>query len=101
MAKTFRLAATQVTFGWSDKGHKANPYSEQFDPAELPAHVEANTRAQLELFEEAGKNGADIVVGAEDMQRLGHFGSFLDDTSHFRRLVETIPAPTSRRIAAI
>ena len=101
MAKTFRLAVTQVTFGWSDKGHAANLYSEQFDPAELPAHIEANTRRQLDLFEEAGKNGADIVVGAEDMQRLGHFGMFLDDTSHFHRLVETIPGPTSRRIGAV
>ena len=101
MARTFRLATTQVTFGWSDKGHKVNPYSDGFDPAQLPAHVESNTRKQLDLFEEAGREGADIVVGAEDMQRLGHFGTFLDDTSHFRRLVERIPGPTSKRIAAI
>ena len=101
MAETFRLAATQVTYGWSDQGHKVNPYSKEFDPAAVPAHVRANTDLQLSLFEEAGKQGADLVVGAEDLQRLGHFGMFLDDTSVFRRLVETIPGPTSKRIAAL
>jgi predicted amidohydrolase len=101
MAKTFRLAATQVAFGWSDKGHKVNPYSDQFDASAVPAHVEKNIRLQLELFEKAGRMGVDLVVGAEDMQRLGHFGAYLDDVSVFRKLVEPIPGPTSKRIAGV
>jgi len=101
MAKTFRLAATQVAFGWSDKAHKVNPYSEQFDPSAVGAHIEKNVRLQLGLFEQAGRMGADLVVGAEDMQRLGHFGAYLDDVSIFRKLVEPIPGATSRRIARV
>ena len=101
MAKTFRLAATQVAFKWDDRGGNANPYSEQFDPKAVPKHIEMNTRQQLALFEKAGRMGADLVVGAEDMQRLGHYGMYLDDVSHFRKLVETIPGPTSKRIAAV
>ncbi len=101
MAKTFRLATTQVDFGWSDAGHNVNPYSEQFDPAAVPAHIESNIRTQLALFEEAGRNHADIVVGAEDMQRLGHFGGNLDHPKPFLDLVEPIPGPTSKRVAAV
>ena len=101
MAKTFRLATTQVKFGWSDAGNPVNPYSDRFDPAAVPAHVEGNIRKQLRLFEQAGRRGADLVVGAEDMQRLGHFGANLDNPSPFLDLVEAIPGPTSRRIGAI
>jgi predicted amidohydrolase len=101
MSKTYRLAATQVTYRWPDRGAAFNPYSEEFDPATVPAHIEKNTSAQLALFEDAGKQGADLVVGAEDLQRLGHYGNYLDDRSIFKRLVETIPGPTSKRIGAI
>lgn len=101
MGRTFRLATTQVAFKWDDRGGVVNPYSDDFNPQAVPKHVESNTRQQLLLFERAGKMGADLVVGAEDMQRLGHYGMYLDDTSHFRRLVETIPGPTSKRIGAI
>ena len=101
MTKTFRLASTQVKFTWSDKGGNVNPYSADFDCSAVSAHIEQNTQLQLDLFEKAGKMGADLVVGAEDMQRLGHFGCYLDDVSIFRKLVEPIPGPTSKRVAAI
>ncbi len=101
MSKTVRLATTQVKFGWSDAGHPANPYSDRFDPAAVGAHVEGNIRKQLRLFEQAGRRGADFVVGAEDMQRLGHFGANMDDPSPFLDRVETLPGPTSRRVGAI
>lgn len=101
MGRTYRLATTQVAFKWDDSGGSVNPYSDDFNRDAVPKHIESNTRQQLALFEKAGKMGADLVVGAEDMQRLGHFGSYLDDQSIFKGLVETIPGPTSKRIAAI
>jgi predicted amidohydrolase len=101
MPETFRLATTQVTFQWDDRRGVVNPWSDDFDADAVGPHIESNIRRQLDLFEEAGRAGADLVVGAEDMQRLGHFGTFLDDTSIFRRHVETIPGPTSKRVAGI
>jgi len=101
MGRTYRLATTQVAFKWDDRGGVVNPYSDDFNRDAVPKHIESNVRQQLALLEKAGKMGADLVVGAEDMQRLGHYGMFLDDTSIFKGLVETIPGPTSKRIAAI
>ncbi|HUW58628.1 MAG TPA: carbon-nitrogen hydrolase family protein [Planctomycetota bacterium] len=101
MAKTYRLAATQVAFKWDDRGGVVNPYSDDFNPDAVPKHIEQNVRQQLALFEKAGRMGADLVVGAEDMQRLGHYGMYLDDLGLFRRLVEPIPGPTSKRIARV
>ena len=101
MTRTYRLATTQVAFKWDNRRGVVNPYSDDFNPDAVPKYIESNIRQQLALFEKAGRMGADLVMGAEDMQRLGQYGMVLDDTSHFRRLVETIPGPTSKRIGAV
>ena len=100
MAKTYRLAATQPVMGWPRK-RKYNPYEECFDPDSVGENISGNVALQLKLFEEAGRNGADLVVGTEAMCGLGHYGTYLRDQSVFRKHLETIPGPTSRRIAKI
>ena len=100
MAKRYRLASTQCSFIWGPK-RKYNPYDERFEPESVPEKIERNIALQMRLFEEAGRKGADLVVGAEDMQRLGRYGKYLRDPSIFRKLLETIPGPTSRRVAKV
>lgn len=100
MGKTYRFATTQCSFGWPIKP-QYNPYDEHFRAESVSENVENSVALQLKLFEEAGRQGADLVLGAEDMQRLGHYGMYLRDPGIFRSRVETIPGPTSRRIARV
>lgn len=101
MAKTYRLAATQPVINWPGK-RKYNPYDESFDPESIPEKIESNIALQLKLFEDAGRNGADLVVGIESMMGLGTYVyRHLEGQCLFHKLIETIPGPTSRRIAKI
>lgn len=94
------MATTQPVKGWPGK-RKYDPYDERFEPASVGEWVESSTALQLKLFEEAGRNGADLVVGTEGMRGLTNYAVYLRDRSIFRKHLETIPGPTSRRIGAI
>jgi len=99
MAKTYRLAATQPVF--SPGKRKYNPYDDQYDPDSAGENIERHVVCQLKLFEQAGRNGADLVVGTESMTGIGLYAGYLNDQRPFKKHIETIPGPTSRRIGAI
>ncbi len=99
MAKTYRLAATQPVAPPCKP--ECNPYDDRYDPERAGEHIESCISCQLKLFEEAGRNKADLVVGTESMTGIGLYSGYLRDQSPFFKHIETIPGPTSRRIAKI
>jgi predicted amidohydrolase len=61
----------------------------------------------LGLFEEAGKRGADLVCGPEDMQHIGSYGLHIDKKDIesgkilFNALAIPVPSPTTDKVADI
>ena len=63
--------------------------------------MEENIEMACRLLTQAGRTGCDIVCYPEDLQGIAHYGYFLDDPELFAGFVETVPGPTTDRIAEI
>lgn len=77
------------------------PFEGQRDRDEARRLVEANLEMAERLLDRAGAAGCDIVCYPEDTQGIAHYGFYLDDPELFSGLIETIPGPTTERLAAV
>ena len=84
-----------------------DPFLENYDPAKVRPQMMAHFNKLLGLFEEAGKMGADLVCGPEDMQHIGSYGLHIDKNDVesgkilFNSLAVSVPSPTTDRVADI
>lgn len=77
------------------------PFEGQCDRDEARHLVEANLEMAVTLLDRAGRGGCDIACYPEDTQGIAHYGFYLDDPALFSGLVETIPGPTTERLAEV
>jgi len=57
---------------------RQDPFMGDYDPDMVRPQMMAHFNKLLGLFEEAGKMGADLVCGPEDMQHIGGYGLHVD-----------------------
>jgi predicted amidohydrolase len=81
---------------------QANPLHRRFSIEALDAHVEAATARQIELFDRAGREGLDLIVGGEDLQQIAMLLP-LDrpDLPLLRRYSHRVPGPLTDRLGAV
>ncbi len=102
VGRTAKIAVIQAS-GLS----RQDPFMADYDPAKVRPQMMAHFNKLLGLFEEAGKMGADLVCGPEDMQHIGGYGLYVDvnDTETgeilFTSLAVPVPGPLTDRIAQI
>ncbi|MCI0511693.1 carbon-nitrogen hydrolase family protein [candidate division KSB1 bacterium] len=96
---TFKCSAIQVKRLELPK--EANPFNRHFDRAQVKLHFERNIQHQLDLIRQAGEQGSEIIVTSEDLKNAGFFLNLPDDPELFESATETIPGPTSERLAAL
>lgn len=84
-----------------------DPFMEDYDPGKVrPAMIE-NFNNILSLFEKAGRMGADLVCGPEDIQNIGSYGLHIDRKDPatgnilFNSLAVEVPGPFTEKIAEI
>lgn len=72
-----------------------DPFMEDYDPAKVRPLTEAHMDKLLGLFEKAGKMGADLVCGPEDMQRIGSYGLYIEtiDPESGKILADALAVP--------
>ncbi|MEA2063688.1 MAG: carbon-nitrogen hydrolase family protein [Gemmatimonadota bacterium] len=86
---------------------KQDPFMGDYDPAKVRPQSEAHFKKLLGLLDKAGKMGADLVCGPEDMQHIAPYGLYVDVTDPetgemlFTSLVEPVPGPLTDRLAEI
>ena len=84
-----------------------DPFLENYDPAMVRPQMMAHFNKLLGLFEEAGKMGADLVCGPEDMQHIGAYGlhinkkGFESDKILFNSLAVPVPSPITDQVADV
>jgi predicted amidohydrolase len=84
-----------------------DPFMPEYDPAQVRPQMMAHVEKLLDLFEKAGRMGADIVCGPEDMQQIGSYGLYIDtkDPETGKILADAlavpVPGPLTDRLAAI
>lgn len=84
-----------------------DPFMEDYNPDLVKPQMMAHFNNLMDLFEEAGKMGADIVCGPEDMQHIGAYGLHIDvndpETGKilFNSLAVEIPGKLTDMISAI
>jgi beta-ureidopropionase len=84
-----------------------DPFMGNYDPELVRPQMEAHLDKLLGLFEEAGKMGADLVCGPEDMQHIGAYGLHVNKKDSetgkilFEALAVKVPGPLTDRIAEI
>jgi predicted amidohydrolase len=84
-----------------------DPFTEDYDPEQVRPQMEAHLKKLLSLLEEAGKQGADLVCGPEDMQHIGKYGLHVDKNDPvtgkilFNSLAVPVPGPLTDQIAGI
>jgi predicted amidohydrolase len=84
-----------------------DPFMDDFDQSEVRPLMMAHFNKLLALFEEAGRMGADIVCGPEDIQNIGAFGLHLDvkdpssDKIMFNSLAVPVPGQLTDLVSAI
>jgi predicted amidohydrolase len=71
--KTAKIAVIQA----SAKPNQ-DPFMDNFDISKVRPEMMAHFTKLLGLFEKAGKMGADLVCGPEDMQHIGSYGLYID-----------------------
>jgi len=97
-----KVAVIQV-----EGGKHEDPFLKSFDMAKVRPEMEEHIQRELDLFEQAGQQGADIVCGPEDMQHIGPYGLHMETRDPasgellFTALAEPVPGPLIERIAAI
>ena len=86
---------------------RQDPFVAEYEFEKVRPQMMAHFNNLLELFDRAGQQGADIVVGPEDMQRIGSYGLNINVTDPntgeilFNSLAEPIPGPLTDKVAAI
>ncbi len=84
-----------------------DPFMEDFDITQVRPLMMKHFTNLLGLFEEAGKKGADLVCGPEDMQHIGAYGLYLDTRDPesgkilFDALAVKVPGKLTDRVAEI
>ena len=84
-----------------------DPFLENYEPALVRPQMMAHFNKLLGLFEEAGKMGADLVCGPEDMQHIGSYGLHIDKNDIesgkvlFSGLAIPVPSPMTDHVADI
>jgi predicted amidohydrolase/predicted TIM-barrel fold metal-dependent hydrolase len=91
----------------ANKTQIQDPFMEGFDPAKVRPQMMSHVNKLLDLFDEAGKSGADLVCGPEDMQQIGAYGLHINvndpETGKilFNSLAVPVPGPLTDKIAEI
>ena len=84
-----------------------DPFLKNYNPSLVRPQMMAHFNKLLGLFEEAGKMGADLVCGPEDMQHIGAYGLHIDKKEIesgkilFSGLAIPVPSPITDRVADI
>jgi predicted amidohydrolase len=84
-----------------------DPFMDDYDFSKVRPGMEAHLDRLLALFEKAGRMGADIVCGPEDMQHIGSYGLYIGTKDPgngkilFNSLAEKIPGQLTGRLGAI
>ncbi len=86
---------------------RQDPFVAEYDFEKVRPQMMAHFNHLLDLFDEAGRLGADLVAGPEDMQRIGSYGLNINKNDPntgdilFNSLAEPIPGPLTDKVAAI
>jgi len=86
---------------------RQDPFMEDYDFAKVRPQMMANLKKTLGLFDEAGRMGADLVCGPEDIQHIAPYGLYVDtidpETGEilFCSLAVPVPGPLTDKIAEI
>jgi hexosaminidase len=97
-----RIAVIQAT-----ASPNQDPFMDNYDQSKVRPGMNNHFNKLLGLFEEAGRMGADLVCGPEDMQHIGSYGLYVDvkDTETgeilFNSLAVPVPGPLTAQVAAI
>jgi N-carbamoylputrescine amidase len=78
-----------------------SPFYGEADRVRARELMEENVTLACRLLSQAGRAGTDIVCYPEDIQGIAHYGYYLDDIDLFTGLVETVPGPTTERVAEV
>lgn len=78
-----------------------SPFQGETDRGRARQMVEENVDLACRLLAQAGSAVCDIACYPEDIQGIAHYGYYLDDIELFTRFVETVPGPTTERVAAV
>lgn len=98
-SKPIKLSAINSQF--NSLYEEANPNSKNYDPKMVKKYIDDNIQKMLDLLDEAGKSGTDLVCTYEDFKGCSEFFRYRDDMKLFPSLAEEIPGPTSEKIGAI
>jgi len=86
---------------------RQDPFMADYDPSKVRPQSEAHFEKLLRLLDKAGKMGADLVCGPEDMQHIAGYGLHVDvddpETGEilFTSLVTSVPGPLTDKVAEI
>ena len=103
--QSHRIAKVAVIQGSSSP--RQDPFMPDYDPTMVRPQSEAHFDKLLGLMEKAGKMGADIVCGPENMQGTAPYGLHVDvidpETGEilFISLATQVPGPLTDRVADI
>lgn len=84
-----------------------DPFMEDYTPDQVRPQMMAHFNKLLGLFEEAGKMGADLVCGPEDMQHIGAYGLHINKNDPvtgkilFNSLAVPVPGKLTDKVAEI
>ncbi len=77
------------------------PFGGETDRAVGRSHIEENLKLAGRLLTQAGNAGCDIACYPEDVQGIAPYGYWLEDPSLFADFVETVPGPSTDRMAEV
>jgi len=84
-----------------------DPFMDTFNSEKVRPQMMAHFNKLLDLFDQAGQMGADLVCGPEDMQHIGSYGLYIDVKDSktgkilFNALAVPVPGPLTDLIAEI
>jgi predicted amidohydrolase len=84
-----------------------DPFMGDYDESKVVPQMTAHIDKLLGLFEQAGRQNADLVCGPEDMQHIGPYGLYIETKNSgtgeilFNSLAVPIPCALTDRIASI
>ena len=105
ISQTRQTAKVAVIQGSKSPGQ--DPFMADYDPAQVRPQSEFHFNKLLGLFEQAGKMGADIVCGPENMHGTGSYGLHVDVIDPvtgeilFLSMATPVPGPLTDRVADI
>ena len=87
MPDKVRIATIQSNRVPTCDGLRTDPFNDEFSRDDLLKSIQRRISWYGDLFDQAGKEGCDLVVATEDFTRLSSCMTFLDDPSVFRDAV--------------